>query len=158
PEDMVAGELGISRTPIRDALRRLQVEQLITVTPYSGARVASWSERDLDEVAHMRAMLEGYAAALACAKRTAGQIAAMEAVCDRMDAEGARPGADVERLGAGNLGSHRAVVEAADSARRAACLGPMWSLPVAVRKFGLYSRARMMRSLSDHREVVRAIT
>lgn len=157
PEDMVASELGVSRTPIRDALRRLQVEQLITVTPYSGARVASWSEDELRETAEMRAMLESFATGLAAAKRSAADLDLMRGLCMRMEEEAARTDPNLDQISQDNLAFHRAIVDAAGNTLLAASLEPLWIYPVVVRKYALFGRERLLRSLSHHKEMVTAI-
>ncbi|MBL0933761.1 MAG: GntR family transcriptional regulator [Rhizobiaceae bacterium] len=156
-EDMVASELGLSRTPVRDAFRRLQAEQLISITPYSGARVASWSHTELREVAQMRAMLESFAAGLAAAKRSDEDVERMNELCARMEKEAARSVPDLDRISADNLAFHRTIVEAANNTRLGACLEPLWNYPVVVRKYGLFGRERLLRSLSHHKEIVAAI-
>ena len=63
----LADELGVSRMPVREALQRLEAATgLITLIPHKGAVVNSRSEEDIIEVFHMRAVLEGLAARLAC--------------------------------------------------------------------------------------------
>src|SRR5258708_39086223 len=64
-ESQVAAELGVSRTPIREALQRLAVEGLIDLYPNRGARVAGWSEQELEEIFGLRILLESYGARLA---------------------------------------------------------------------------------------------
>ncbi len=156
-EDMLAGELGLSRTPIRDALRRLQAEQLVTVTPYSGARVASWSQVELDEIAQMRVMLESFAARLAATKRTQAHLDRMAEACARMEAEARNPQPDLGTISAENLALHETIVEAADNTRLAASIRPLWDLPMILRKYGLFGRERLNRSLWHHREILAAI-
>jgi DNA-binding GntR family transcriptional regulator len=157
PEDKVAAELGVSRTPIRDALRRLQVEQLITITPYSGARVAGWTADELREIAQIRAMLEAYAAGLAARKRSPDDVDTLNDLCDRMEDEAAKALPDTERLSQDNLAFHRTVARAAENTRLAASLEPLWSFPATVRRYALFGRERMQKSLAHHREIVAAI-
>jgi DNA-binding GntR family transcriptional regulator len=156
-EDMLAGEMGLSRTPIRDALRRLQADQLITVTPYSGARVASWSQSELDEIALMRVMLESFAARLAAGKRSEAHLDRMRAACARMEHEARKDRPDLAIISAENLALHEAIVEAADNTRLAASIRPLWDLPLIVRKYRLFGPERLNRSLWHHREIVTAI-
>ena len=64
-EQEVAAAAGVSRTPAREALRRLHAEGLVTFTPNVGAVVAHWSQADADEIFDLRALLESHAAARA---------------------------------------------------------------------------------------------
>ncbi|TDL31060.1 GntR family transcriptional regulator [Jeotgalibacillus sp. S-D1] len=64
-EDWVSQELNMSRTPIRAAFKRLESEGLIQLVPHKGAFVCNPSNKELEDVFHLRIMLEGYAAQLA---------------------------------------------------------------------------------------------
>ena len=64
-EEPLAREFGLSRTPIRAALKRLVEDGLATADAGQGVHVAEWSERDLEETFHLRMLLEPYAARLA---------------------------------------------------------------------------------------------
>jgi GntR family transcriptional regulator, vanillate catabolism transcriptional regulator len=79
----LAGELGISRTPIREALKALEGEGLVRLVPHRGAIVARFARDELDHRYSIRAMLEGYAAELACTAEPAGMAAALEWICAR---------------------------------------------------------------------------
>ncbi len=61
-EQEIATTVGVSRTPVREALRRLDAEGLVEFTPNLGAIVTVWSDADSDEVFDLRAMLESYSA------------------------------------------------------------------------------------------------
>ena len=56
-EEELAGTIGVSRTPVREALRRLDAEGLVEFSPHRGAQVASWSDQDLDEIFGLRGVL-----------------------------------------------------------------------------------------------------
>src|SRR5690349_20497608 len=74
-ESSVADSLGLSRTPVREALRMLATEGVIEMVPNRGARVVSWTTADIDEVYRLRALLEGHGAALAARAATPEQLA-----------------------------------------------------------------------------------
>ena len=82
-EDELAAQMGVSRGPIREALARLEREGLITLERHRGARVASWSEQDIDEIYSMRSVLEGLAIEWACKNATVADLAAMDEVLTR---------------------------------------------------------------------------
>lgn len=65
-EIQLAGRLGVSRTPIREAIRKLELEGLVTMVPRKGAAVASITEKDLHDVLEVRCALEELAVELAC--------------------------------------------------------------------------------------------
>lgn len=82
-EDELAAQMGVSRGPIREALARLEREGLITLERHRGARVASWSEQDIDEIYSMRVVLEELAIEWACKNATVADLAAMDEVLTR---------------------------------------------------------------------------
>ncbi len=69
-ENQLAEKLGVSRTPIREALRMLELENLVELTPRKGAQVLDMSEKDIINVLEIREVLEGLATQLACKKMT----------------------------------------------------------------------------------------
>ncbi|MER7438453.1 GntR family transcriptional regulator, partial [Pseudonocardia alni] len=70
----LADRLGVSRTPVREALSRLAAEGLVELHPHRGARVATFSEADLDDIFGVRTALEPRATALAAARATAADL------------------------------------------------------------------------------------
>lgn len=158
PEDTIGAQLGLSRTPIRNALAQLRMEGLVNLTPNSGARVASFGKEELVEMAEMRAMLEGYAASLAARKIGAGELAKLDTLCDRMaDVVALKPAADVAEISSVNLEFHRSVALAAGNSRLLTALEPLWNVSVMSVKYGLFSEERRNRSVAHHREIVAAI-
>ena len=156
PADTIAGTLGISRTPVRDALRRLESEGLVESLPNSGARVSQWTEDELAEIANMRVMLESYAAELAARKITPVQIAALNRQCDIMQAA-SEGEPDIGRVSASNLEFHRIVAQASGNMRLLSSLEPLWYLPMVLRKYALFSAERLARSVQHHREIIAAL-
>ncbi len=67
-ENQLADKLGVSRTPVREALRMLELENLVELVPRKGAQVLDMSEKDIINVLEVRSALEGLAISLACKK------------------------------------------------------------------------------------------
>ena len=86
-EMQLSETLGVSRTPIREAIRQLELEGLVVMEPRKGAQVASITEKDLTEVLEVRRVLESLAAELACRKRTDEDIAALRELDAQMNQE-----------------------------------------------------------------------
>lgn len=82
-EDIVAAEYGVSRVPVREALRRLESEGFVTLTPYRGATVSETSATDSLELMQIRRGLEVFAAQLAAQTRGGDQREALLAVVDQ---------------------------------------------------------------------------
>src|SRR5919106_3598852 len=79
--ERIAGELGVSRTPVREALKALEVDGLIVLEPNRGAVVREVARDDLYHRYAIRGMIEGYAAQLACEADPAGLAAVLSANC-----------------------------------------------------------------------------
>ena len=79
-ENTIGAELGVSRTPVREALRQLELEGLVTIIPNKGAYVTGISEKDIHDIYTIRSYLEGLCARWACERITQEQLDALEEV------------------------------------------------------------------------------
>ena len=79
-EQELASELGVSRTPIREAIRKLELEGLVVMAPRKGAKVASITERDLNDVLEVRKGMEELAIRLACERITPEELDELDKV------------------------------------------------------------------------------
>ena len=77
-EIQLANKLGVSRTPIREAIRKLELEGLVLMIPRKGAEVAEITEKNMRDVLEVRKALEELAVQLACEKITAEEIEEMK--------------------------------------------------------------------------------
>lgn len=84
-EQALMRDLQLGRTPIREALQRLAAEGLVMVAPRRGMFVADISITDLQKIFEIRVVLEGFCARLAADRVTEAQLAAMEALIERLD-------------------------------------------------------------------------
>jgi DNA-binding GntR family transcriptional regulator len=93
PHEQLAARFGVSRTPIREALRKLQATGLVDVSPNRGAVVRTPARAELIEVYELRAELEGFACELACARASEQELDVLDAAQARLAAavEGAQP-------------------------------------------------------------------
>jgi DNA-binding GntR family transcriptional regulator len=154
----LAAEVGVSRTPVREALRRLAAEGLVEVLPNRGARVSSWTAQDLEELYELRALLEGHGAGLAAPRATAEDVARLRSLAEAMDAVG-RPGRrqDLDRLAELNQVFHGHVLQVAGNARLVALMQSVVQVPLVLRTFHRYDGPALARSLRHHHELVAAI-
>ena len=81
-ENHLAEKLGVSRTPIREALRMLEIENLVELVPRKGAQVLDMSEKDIRDVLEVRGVLEALGVRLACQKMSSEQMQELE-LCQR---------------------------------------------------------------------------
>jgi DNA-binding GntR family transcriptional regulator len=124
PSD-ICEQFGVSRTPVREALRKLQAQKLIVVTPNKGATVRIPSLSELREGWAIRAELEGFAAELACLNLTNETIEELlqaqtriESACDSLDAESPHDDEEVRlhaQIRLGNEDFHAAILRAAQN-------------------------------------------
>lgn len=84
PEQEIAENLGISRTPIREAFRQLESEGFISVTPRKGAVVSPITDKDVNEFYAIKSLLEGFAAKTACTKLAQKDIKRLESLNSQM--------------------------------------------------------------------------
>ena len=84
-QDVLCERFGVSRTPVREALRKLQAQHLVDLVPNKGAMVRTPSRSQLEEVYTLRAELEGFATELAAARIGPAELAALDRAQDAMD-------------------------------------------------------------------------
>ena len=153
-EEELAHELGISRTPVREALLVLQAEGLVDAAPNRGAAVRAHDAGDLDDLYQLRALLEGYAARRAASRITFEQIASLWASCDRFDTISDR---SVRELVKENLLFHNMILEAAGSARAASMVRKVIELPLVYKSYIWYSPDQKRISAHYHRQITKAL-
>ena len=151
----LAESLAVSRTPVREALRRLSSEGLIETLPNRGARVRSWSESEIVEVFELRALLEGRAANLAARNATPELVAELDALCTAMEEAAARD--NLLEVASINRRFHLHLADMANSPLLSEMIASVSLFALALRTFEGYGHIRLAQSLSQHRELVNAI-
>jgi DNA-binding GntR family transcriptional regulator len=154
-EEELARELGMSRTPVREALLMLESEGLVESIPRRGATVRSYAVGDLDDVYQLRALLEGYAARRAATRISPDDLARLEESCDRFDRLRAED--DLLDLVKENLRFHSVIHEAAASDRLAALIRKVIEIPLVYKSFYWYSPEQKLISQHYHRQLTRAL-
>ncbi|MFA1545303.1 GntR family transcriptional regulator [Actinomadura chokoriensis] len=157
-EAELAGQTGSSRTPVREALRRLEVEGLVEVLPHRGARVPDLTPEDLEEIYDLRMLLEGAAARRAATRITPKDVDRMDELCGLMERSAAPgDGQDLDRIAELNAEFHGIVRAAAASVRLVSMLNAVVQLPLVTRTFHRYSPDDLARSAAHHRELAAAL-
>ena len=154
-EIQLAEELGVSRTPVREALRKLELEGFIVMVPRKGAYVADISFKDIADVFEIRAALEALAAGLAAERITDEELEEME----RLVAEKAEAIAnqDMEKLIKVDTMFHEAIYKASRNQRLTSIISNLREQIQRYRTTSLAYPGRMQRSLEEHRSIVEAI-
>lgn len=156
-EEDLAEVCGVSRTPIRDALRTLSAEEYVRVVPNHGTFVAEWSDDDIRDIFTLRAMLEGYAAQLAAARATPGhleELAHLNRAISKMLDKSGEPDRDL--FLSSNRRFHEIITEAAGSRRLTQMIGRLIEQPLIARTATSYSRIGIQRSNQQHGELIEA--
>jgi len=157
-EQRLAADLGLSRTPVREAISRLILEGFVEKQQGYTTRVAQYPTDEIEQIFDIRRLLESYAARRAATYATNGQIAALRDACAEM-ARHTPPKSqmDYEIIAQANERFHRTVVEAARSPRLMALLSVAVDVGMVVRTYHLYSEDDLKRSLRHHVELTDAI-
>lgn len=116
----LAEELGVSRTPIREAIRKLELEGLVTMIPRRGAEVAQISEKGMSDVLEVRKALDSLAGELACARITEGEKEQLREAC--LDFEKAIATKDKAKIAKADVAFHNIITEATRNIRLAQLL------------------------------------
>lgn len=157
-EQEIADASGVSRTPVREALQRLQNEGFVRVTTNQGAVVMDWNESDANDVFELRALLEPYGAARAAARIDAEGIARLRALAEAQYEESRQRRAGfTERIGRLNSEFHRALHDYAGNQRLTALMPILVEAPLVMRTFTKYEPDELLRSASHHIELVNAL-
>lgn len=151
----LAEKLGLSRTPVREALRRLSAEGLVDITTNKGARVVDYPEQDLDYIFQIRAHVEGLAARAAAQSMPTAGIDHLEEVATTLK-EHAAAGRldDVSRL---NAEFHATLNDTAGSSVVVGTVGSLIHASVLHRTLHAFDEAAMRRSVNHHLEIVAAL-
>lgn len=157
-EQRLSEDLGLSRTPVREAIRRLILEGFIERQKGYTTRVARFPADEMEQVFHIRQLLESYAAERAARLADEADIAEL----DRLSGEIARntPPRDMaayQRISEANEAFHRRIVEAARSPRLTAMMSMAFDVGMVVRTYRRYTEAELIRSARHHREIYEAI-
>lgn len=149
----IAEEFGISRTPLREALKVLAAEGLVTMKVRRGAYVTEMSEKDLRDVYHLLSLLESDAAAVVAATATPAQLRELEGLHAELEAAAG----ERERFFAVNERFHMRVLEMADNRWRSQMVADLRKVMKLNRHNSLLKQGRIEDSLAEHRAVMAAL-
>lgn len=154
-EAELARQLGMSRTPVREALRRLMAEGFLRAAPQGGFVVVELTREDLMNIYPVRGVLEGLAARLAARHASRVDIARLEELAEAM--ERARLAGDDGQLAKLNSQFHDAVAQASHNRHLQAMLANIREVFEGYRPFALIHPGRRDAAHSEHCELLAAL-
>jgi DNA-binding GntR family transcriptional regulator len=154
-ESSIATRIGVSRTPVREALRRMAAEGTVEFEPNRGATLALLSPADVDHLFDLRALLEPYGARLAAGRRTAAHLERLEELYERMSLEESVN--DLDAISELNTRFHHEILEAADAPIVRDTVGVVTRRSIVRSTFGRYTPSQHVRSQQHHRDLIDAL-
>ncbi|MCC7164857.1 MAG: GntR family transcriptional regulator [Anaerolineae bacterium] len=154
-EAELAERLGVSKTPVRDALLELRREGLVTKIPYSGTFVSEITPKDTREIIEIRAVLEGLAARLATPRLSETDLVYLESLIDR----------ELDAIDAGNIELatqlngefHKIILAQVENQRLVALVENFEDQLQRFRMLSSQLNGRLRKSAEEHRRVLGAL-
>lgn len=154
----LAESLNMSRTPVREAVKRLLLEGLLTRDAGPGLRVVALADDEIMQIFEIRMMLEGYAARRAATRALPEEAAELRRLAELMARHvPPRSEEDFRIMSEANEAFHNLVLEAARSSRLKAMLSVVVHLALVTRTFRMYREEDLRRSARHHLDIADAI-
>lgn len=152
----LADRLGVSRTPIREAIRMLELEGLVTMIPRRGAQVAQISEKGLKDVLEVRGALDALAMELACERITQEEIGELRMACDRF--REATETEDPVLIAKADVALHDRILQASRNDKLIQMVGNLSQQIYRYRLEYIKDASRHGRLIEEHEEIYRCIS
>lgn len=152
-ETEVASRLGLSRTPVREAIRQLESDGLVTHVPRVGAAVRKLDYREVSELYEMRAVLEGTAARFAARAASEIELAELEAINEEMR----RVQSEIVPLQEANQQFHAVLLEAARNRYLVRAVGAVYTTMLIVGPSTMEEASRAADAITEHDRVLTAL-
>lgn len=153
----LAEEMGISRTPLREAIKVLAAEGLVTMKVRRGAYVTEVSERDMREVYDLLALLESNAAAAVCTLATDAQLEELKNLHAQLEAAAQAPDEALEQFFKLNEAFHMRLLDLADNRWLKQMVLDLRKVMKLNRRGSLEKSGRVIESLQEHRDILAAV-
>lgn len=154
-ESRLANDLGMSRTPIREAIKRLEQEGLVQIVPYKGATVTTLSLDDVREIFELRAALEGWAARQAAGRIRPAQVKTLEGLIRQMRQAEKRNA--IREFFDLDTAFHRDITSVAGNRRIAGILDTLVGQTNRIRVLSMKMPGRISRSVAEHLGILEAL-
>lgn len=156
-EIQLAQRLGVSRTPIREAIRKLELEGLVLMVPRKGAEVAKITEKSMQDVLEVRRALEGLAIQLACGRITKEEIKELEEKKKQFE-EVVKKEEDVVKMAEADEAFHTVIYNATLNNRLITILNNLREQMYRYRLEYLKDTSLHEKILLEHEEILRSVS
>ena len=154
-ENELATEMGLSRTPVREAIRKLELEGLVTMIPRRGAEVAQITEKNLRDVLEVRRALDALAIELACERITEDELAELKKACENFELETKRGNAN--QVAQADVELHDIILKASGNERLMQMISKLSQQMYRYRLEYVKDEANYKRLIAEHRVIYEAI-
>ncbi len=151
----LANKLGVSRTPIREAIRKLELEGLVTMIPRRGAEVAQITEKSMNDVLEVRRSMDALCVELACERITEEALQELDSACDAF-AEAVET-KDIRRIAQADVALHDIIVQATGNLRLVQLINNLSEQMYRYRFEYLKDISRHQSLIQEHRVIFEAI-
>ncbi|MBT0570659.1 GntR family transcriptional regulator [Curvibacter sp. CHRR-16] len=153
----IAQELGISRTPLREAIKVLATEGLVTIKVRRGAYVTEVSHQDLSDVYHLLGLLESDAAATVAQRATDAQLSELAQIHAQLEVAAAQGNTQMDAFFAINEQFHMRLLEIANNRWSNQVVADLRKVMKLNRHHSLFKSGRIQESLQEHRGIMQAL-
>lgn len=151
----LAEELGVSRTPVREAIRKLELEGFVVMMPRRGTYVSEISIRDVNEVFEIRSSLESLASGLAAERITAEELETLQRLL--VEIGGYIDDGDMEKIVETDMRFHDLLYQASRNSRLVGVINNLREQLTRFRTASMSYPGRLKETLKEHRAMVEAI-
>ncbi len=151
----LANKLGVSRTPIREAIRKLELEGLVTMIPRRGAEVAQITEKSMNDVLEVRRALDALCVELACERITEEDMGRLKQACEAFEA--AVRTRDVKKIARADVELHDIIVQATGNQRLIQLINNLSEQMYRYRFEYIKDVSQHQRLIDEHRMIYESI-
>ncbi len=151
----LANQLGVSRTPIREAIRKLELEGLVIMIPRRGAEVARITEKSMKDVLEVRRALDALSVELACERISREDMERLHKACQVF--EQATKGKDASEIARSDVALHDIIVEATGNQRLAQLVNNLSEQMYRYRFVYIMEGREYDKLVAEHREIYEGI-
>ena len=154
-ESKLSHDLGVSRTPVREALRMLEQKRLVEITPNKGAIVLGISEKDLDDIYTIRMHIEGLGSRWAAANITEEQVRELTEIVELQEFYKCKD--SLEQINQLDSQFHEKLYKYSQSSVLQHTLSDLHHMIQRYRAISFHSKGRTQKAIQEHREILEAI-